>query len=523
MSTLQINQKNRLSKLTLIAAIGVALCVAVALVRIDSVVYATESSASVPVSSKLGELTMANGFAEVIEAVSPAVVSLAVTKKMPATYGSEQPGSDFFRQFRWDGPGKPPSWFWDFMPKNPNHDGMRNRAPRRFSGVGAGVVFDASGLIVTNHHVIENAADIQVTLHDGKVLNAQVVGVDRWTDLAVLRVDTDESLPYAAFGDSEKARVGEWAIAIGDPFGLSNSVSLGIISAMGRNLNDDSPKVPLLQIDAAVNRGNSGGPLFNSAGEVIGINTMIISPSGASAGVGFAVPSAVVQEIVVAIEDQGRVTRGWLGVGIQSVTSQIAAALNMDDENAHGALVSSVESDSPADRAGVQTGDIIVEFDGQRVDDIRALSKIVKMTKPGSEVAILVLRGAESIELRGTVDTLAYGDSDEETRLASSSEAQKQRPIGASVATLTPDLREKYQLPESVEGVVITDIQADSAAAKSGLQEGHVIVSINNKSVRSSTEAKEAIDSAVGTGNDSALLLVADGKGEQLFVVVALS
>ncbi len=508
-----------LGKLSIALAIAVAITAAALVLRAGSVVHAVEGSK--PVSADLGELSISSGFAEMIDAVTPAVVSLEVTKKTPASYGMDNPARDFFRQFRWDGPGQAPDWFWDFFEQSPFQDKPQKRAPRQFSGVGAGVVFDPSGLIVTNHHVIENAADIRVTLHDGTILEAEVVGVDDWTDLAVLRVKTDEQLPYADFGDTDQVRVGDWAIAIGDPFGLSKSVSLGIVSAMGRNLSADSPKVPLLQIDAAVNRGNSGGPLFNTSGQVIGINTMIISPSGASAGVGLAVPSSVVKDIVTTIQSEGRVTRGWLGVGIQNVTPQIAGAMNLDEEDPHGALVTNVDPDSPAKNAGIEVGDIIVEFDGQRIEDIRQLSKIVKMTAPGSDVGISVLRNGDRVELQGTVDMLALGDPESEPALQE--EAQEQQSIGAAVAKLNPELRKQYRIKKSVEGVVITEVQPDSPAAKAGLKEGDVIVSINNSPIRSSEDAREAIQSAAESGNSSALMLVADGRGEQLFIVVALS
>ena len=509
----------RLTKFSLVVAIAVALTASALLLRGQSIVHAVEGTA--PVGTNLGAMTMSSGFAEVIEAVSPAVVSLAVTKQTPAANNPMNGWvPDAFREWQWDAPGQPPEWFWNFVPKSRFKHKPERRMPRQFSGVGAGVVFDPAGLIATNYHVIENAADIRVTLHDGTEVEAVVVGFDRLTDLAVLSIASDGQLPYAKFGETENVRVGDWALAIGDPFGLSKSVSLGIISAMGRNLSENSPKVPLLQVDAAVNRGNSGGPLFNANGEVIGINTMIISPSGASAGVGFAVPSSVVQDIVSEIERDGRVTRGWLGVGIQNVTPAIAEAINMPDEDLHGALVSSVQPGSPADRAGIEVGDIVMEFNGERVDDIRALSNSVKKTTPGADVSLRVLRAGESVTLQGTVDILAYG---EKVKEAIPAEAEQQGTIGAAVATLTPEVRKQYRIAKGVKGVVITDVLPDSPAARAGLKVGDIIVSINNSPIQSSKDASEAIESITQSGNSNALLLVADGKGEQLFIVVGLS
>ncbi len=518
MQTIQANRAKLTGQFSIAMAIFVAFVGVALLLRTELSVHAVEGAK--PVGADIGELAISSGFAEMIDAVTPAVVSLAVTKQTPAGY--MQQGQDFFEQFKRFGPNQPPQWFWDFFRQVPDQGGPKKRAPRRFAGVGAGVVFDPSGLIVTNHHVISDAADIQVTLYDGQTLAAEVVGVDKWTDLAVLRVDADEQIPYAEFGDTSQVRVGDWAIAIGDPFGLSQSVSLGIVSGMDRNFAEDSPKVPLLQVDAAVNRGNSGGPLFNSNGQVIGINTMIISPSGASAGVGFAVPAAVVEQIVATIQSEGRVNRGWLGVGIQNVTPQIASALNLDENTVNGALVSNVEADSPAEEAGIEEGDIIVAFDGEPVDDIVSLSNSVKQTAPGSDISISVLRGGERVELQGTLDLLAYGESGDEPA-AVVAEAEEQRSIGATVAKLTPDMRKKYRIRKSVKGVVITDVQADSPAEKVGLKEGDIIVSINNNAVRSSTEVGEAIRSVAESGNAKALLLVADGNGEQLFIVVELS
>ena len=518
METMRMNRNLHLGKLSLVMVVAVALVATALLLRSESIVHALEGSK--PVGADLGDRVMSNGFSDVIEAVSPAVVSLAVSKKIPASdIRMEQWGSTPFQDWKWDGPGKPPEWFWNFIPKPPTKK-MPKNFQRKFSGVGAGVVFDPDGLIATNYHVIEDAQEISVTLHDGRKLKAEVVGIDNLTDLAVLRVETDGQIPYAEFGDTENVRVGDWALAIGDPFGLSKSVSLGIVSAMGRNLLANSPGVPLLQVDAAVNRGNSGGPLFNASGQVIGINTMIISPSGVSAGVGFAVPSSLVEDVVYEIQHNGRVSRGWLGVGIQNVTPDIALALNLDDENPHGALVSSVETGSPAEDAGIAVGDIVLEFNDKRIDGVRELSTIVKKTDPGSDVSILVLRNGERITLQGSLDALESG---EPNAMVAPPETEAHSSLGVAVHALTPELRKQYQVGKRVEGVVITEVMPDSPAAKAGLKEGDIIVSINNNPVKSSEQASEAMQSVAESGNSSALLLVADGKGGQLFIVVALS
>ncbi len=520
MQTLRTYRNSLSRKFTVAMAIVITLTAAALLFRTELTVHAVEGTK--PVGANISDLAIANGFAEMIDAVTPAVVSLAVTKQTPANFNSNRPGRDFFRQFRFQAPDQIPEWFWDYFPRSRDQDEYQQPAPRRFSGVGAGVIFDPAGFIVTNYHVIEDAVDIRVTLNDGQILEAEVVGIDRWTDLAVLRVAAEAPIPYAEFGDTNQVRVGDWAIAIGDPFGLSKSASLGIVSAMERNFMDDSPKVPLLQIDAAVNRGNSGGPLFNSSGQVIGINTMIISPTGASAGVGFAVPASVVQDIVSTIQKEGRVTRGWLGVGIQNITPQIAVALAINEDDARGALVSSVEADGPAENAGVEVGDIIVAFNGTPVDDIQTLSKTVKQTDPGSDVSISVLRGGDEVTLQGTIDRLMTGDPENE--LAAVTDASKRQPsMGATFAALTPNLREKYRFDSSVQGVVVTDVEMNSPADKAGLKEGDIIVSINNNAVRSSRDVSEALRSIEESGNSSALLLIADGQGEQIFIVVGLS
>lgn len=324
-------------------------------------------------------------FADVVERVSPAVVNIAVTRssRPTAEWRERVPGGDeferFFRRF-FDGP--------DAIPGGP-------RFPRRMRGAGSGFVVDSAGYIATNQHVIEGAEEIVVTLQSGEQLEAEVIGQDERTDLALIRIDAPDGLTALEFGDSDRARVGEWVLAIGNPFGLGGTATAGIISARGRDIRS-GPYDDFLQIDAPTNSGNSGGPVFNTAGEVIGVNTAIYSPNGGSIGIGFAIPANQAGEILDELREQGFIERGWLGVRIRNVDRELAESLGLDA--ARGALIAMVEDGSPAEEAGLLDGDVVMEFDGEPVDSSRTLSRLVGSSDSEDEVSIRVWRDGDSLE-----------------------------------------------------------------------------------------------------------------------------
>jgi len=466
------------------------------------------------------------GFAEMVEAVSPTVVSIEVfSKTLTSGAGaSESPMHGQNRNFGFPQGADP---FEYFFGRNWRDKFKHEQLPRpepRFNqpvGVGSGVIVDPSGYIVTNFHVIEGVDRVKITLNDGKQYDAEVIGVDESTDLAVLKVDADTVFPYVRFGDSESVRVGDFALAIGNPFGLSKSVSLGIISAKGRDLWNGNPNVPLLQSDAAVNKGNSGGPLFNTRGDVIGINTMIFSQNGFNTGVSFAIPSNVAERISTELINDGYVNRGWLGVMIQQITEPMAQTLGLEmtDDGQYGALVSEVRENSPAQAAGLVPGDVIVEFDGHAVGNIRELSQQVQLTESGANVTLKVIRNTEMMTMRTTI-TSANGQVKE---VASSDEKDmKNAKIGVAIAELNSATRAEYAIADDVEGVVILEIQPDSPAARAELRTGDVIKSINNKRVLSKNDAAQILEGLSETGNDHVLVLI-EREGSSFFSVVAFS
>jgi serine protease Do len=443
-------------------------------------------------------------FADVIESVSPAVVNIAVMKvdtPAPTAFEYSAPGLPRGQQ------QFPFEFFERFFEGDP-------RGPqRRTEGQGSGFVIDAGGYIVTNNHVAGGADEITVTLQDGRKLDATLVGSDSKTDLALIKVEAS-GLPYVAFGDSDKARVGDWVVAIGNPFGLGGTATAGIISARGRDIRS-GPYDDYLQLDAPINFGNSGGPVFNVAGEVIGVNTAIFSPNGGNVGIGFAIPANQAKEIVADLKENGSVERGWLGVQIQDLDEELARSLRVS--GAEGALVADVVAGGPAARAGLQSGDVITRFDGREIDSARTLSRVVAAATPNESATVTVWRDGGSRDL-----TVELGEAQNEAVAASTpggGAGQGGAALGLTLRPLTDGDRTMLGLPSDVEGAVVAAVQPGSAAAEKGLRPGDVITRVNQQAVENVADAVAALN-AVRDRGDTALLLVRRGDSQQF---VALS
>ena len=387
-------------------------------------------------------------------------------------------------------PGSPFEEFFEEFFKNRRgqggqRDGEGAPTPRRVNSLGSGFIIDPSGLVVTNNHVIADADEISVILNDGTTLKAEVIGRDTKTDLALLSVKPDKPLKAVKFGDSDKLRLGEWVIAIGNPFSLGGTVTAGIVSARNRDINS-GPYDNYIQTDAAINRGNSGGPLFNLNGEVIGVNTAIISPSGGSIGIGFAVPSKTVMAVIDQLREFKEVRRGWLGVRIQQVTDEIADSLSI--KPARGALVAGIDDKGPAKPAGIEPGDVIVKFDGKDIKEMRDLPKIVAETPVGKDVEVTIIRKGK--EETKTVKLGRLEDAEKQAALTPRRTAPEEKTVvkkalGLDLANLTDELRKKHKIKDKVKGVVITGVDANSAAAEKRLTPGMVIAEVQQQPVGS--------------------------------------
>jgi serine protease Do len=406
--------------------------------------------------------------------------------------------------------------FEDFF----NRKGGRPRPERKVSSLGSGFVIDASeGLIVTNHHVIDGADEITVNFNDGSRLKVdKVVGKDSKTDLALLKVTPKKPLVALRFGHSSDLKVGDWVMAIGNPFGLGGSVTVGIISAKQRDINS-GPYDDYLQTDAAINKGNSGGPLFNMDGDVIGVNTAIISPTGGSIGIGFAVPSDSAISVIDQLKQYGETRRGWLGVKIQSVTEDIAETLGVPEST--GALVASVTPDSPAAHAGIEAGDVIMKFDGKEVSTMRGLPRLVAQAPIGKTVDVEALRKGEKKSFKVVIGRLV-----EDEKAAETSQSGERAPdnalIGLRLAPLTDELRQKHGIDQNVTGVVVTEVDPQSPAAQKGVKVGDVIVEAAQEQVSSVEDIAKSIDKVRKSGRKAVLLRLEDGKGDLRFVAVPL-
>ena len=376
------------------------------------------------------------------------------------------------------------------------------------ASLGSGFIIDPSGLIVTNNHVIANAEQISVTLSDNTTLAAHVVGRDSVSDLALLKIDTKAPLPAAKWGDSANTRVGDWVLAIGNPFGLGGTVTSGIISATARDIHS-GPYDDFLQTDASINRGNSGGPMFNLNGEVIGINTAIFSPSGGSIGIGFAIPSASARPIVDQLRATGKVERGWIGAHIQPVTDDIAGAIGLD--KSRGAMIASIDPGSPAAQAKLQPGDVILTYDSKAVDRSRQLPRLVAETAPDKLVKLSIWRDGKPLEIELKVAAL---DPNRPVVTPPPPEPEKPKPppsvdaLGLKLTRLTPDLRKQFSLPQAVRGVVITDVPASSAAATKGLRAGDLLVAVGSSLVSTPEEIQQKAAAAKKIGRNDLLVRV---------------
>jgi serine protease Do len=426
-------------------------------------------------------------------------------------------------------PGSPFEEFFDEFFKNRRNnqqgDNNQNRqnAPHRVNSLGSGFIIDSSGIVVTNNHVIADADEVTVILNDGTRLKAEILGRDTKVDLALLRVKPEKPLTAVSFGDSDRLRLGEWVVAIGNPFSLGGTVTAGIVSARNRDINS-GPYDNYIQTDAAINRGNSGGPLFNLEGEVIGINTAIISPSGGSIGIGFAVPSKTAVAVIDQLRQFGETRRGWLGVRIQQVTDDIAESLNI--KPAHGALVAGVDEKGPAKPGGIEAGDVIIKFDGHDIHEMRDLPRVVADTPVGKDVAVVIVRKGK--EENRTVKLGRLEDGEKQAALTPKKDAVPeekslvQKTLGLSLSNMTDDLRGRYKIKDSVKGVVITGVDAQSPAADKRLNAGDVIVEVSQEQVANTTDLQKRVDQLKSEGRKSALLLVANAEGELRFVALTL-
>jgi serine protease Do len=452
-----------------------------------------------------------SNLADLVDQVADAVVNISATQ----TVEDKDVAPDLPKGTPFD------EMFEDFFK---NHGINPQPRARRAQSLGSGFVIDSSGVVITNNHVVGDANDIVVIFTDGRKLKAKVIGKDPKVDVAVLKVESDKPLKTVKFGDSDKMRVGDGVMAVGNPFGLGETVTAGIISARNRNI-DSGPYDDFLQTDASINKGNSGGPLFNLQGEVIGINTAILSPSGGSIGIGFATPSATVVPVIGQLSEFHETRRGWLGVRIQPVDETIADSLNLG--TARGALIAGVDEKGPAKPAGLMAGDVIVRFDGKEVKESRDLPRLVASMAVGRQVEVVVVRNGKEVTKTVTLGRLEDGEKKTAALTTEKDDSLKMdavtKALGMEFSALSDEARKTFKIKDSVKGVIVTSVDPGSGAAERGLRPGDVVEEVNHQAVEHPGDIAKAVEGAKADAKKPVLLLVSNGEGEVRFVAVPVN
>jgi serine protease Do len=451
-----------------------------------------------------------SGFADLIEKVAPAVVHVAVSGVVKSRGSSPEFNVP---------PGSP---FGDFMEQFRNREQPEREQKSRPLGIGSGFIISADGYVVTNNHVVKDADEIIITLTNGDEYVANKVGSDSKTDLALLKLEKAKDMPYVSWGDDDKSRVGDWVLAIGNPFGLGGSASTGIISARGRDIRS-GPYDDYIQVDAAINRGNSGGPLFNLQGEVIGINTAIYSPSGGSVGIGFSIPSSLAQNVITQLRDSGEVERAWIGVEIQPLGDDLAEGFERDND--HGALVAKVTPGNPADKADIKAGDIILSFAGEEIKEMRDLPRVVAQSTVGKNYKVMVWR--DGAEKNLTIKTERFPDDIALAALSGNPQSENLEPaqdevLGAQLSKLNDQLRSRFEIDDDIDGVAVVAVDQDGLAASNGIRPGDLITTINNRSVSEPGEVFETVEKAKAAGRKKVVVLLLR-NGNSRFIPFDLS